>query len=269
MRYWRAFARRVENHRLVMDVGLLVIVRGLAWFDGGAVAALVAEIVSGGVVAASARRWVHRRVPRSRADEAYGRVLLRWSFARERLTVAADEPAAHAETVATPIAVLLAFAAILTVMDFLPSAPPTGALPLVRGAGVIASASGGDSIQASLPGRFRYMAVEGPAGVTREQFLAAEVHFLCARWDGATCSQTCLSLSRECPSPLRSQPPAPMSNSTRPMAACTPAMSAAANQLDASQQLSGSPLSGSATVDRALANHRPTLIILLGTGRHT
>ncbi len=178
MRYWRAFARRVENHRLVMDVGLLVIVRGLAWFDGGAVAARAAEIVSGGVVAASARRWVHRRVPRSRADEAYARVLLRWSFARERLTVAADEPAAHSATVATPIAVLLAFAAILTVMDFLPSAPPTGALPLVRGAGVIASASGGDSIQASLPGRFRYMAVEGPAGVTREQFLAAEVHFL-------------------------------------------------------------------------------------------
>jgi hypothetical protein len=251
-----------------MDVGLLVIVCGLAWFDGGAVAARAAEIITGGVVAARAGRWVRRRVPRARADEAYARVLLGWSFSRDRLTVPADEPAAHSATVATRIAIPSAFAAVLAVLSFLPSAPSTGALPLVRGAGVIASASGGSSIQASLPDRFRYMAVAGPAGLTPEQFLAAEVHFLRRLGWSHEQSDVFVGLSglpKSVPITTRGADV----ELDSPDGSVYSAMSVAANQLDASQQLSGTPIAGSTTIDRALANHQPALIIVLGNGRDT
>jgi hypothetical protein len=250
-----------------MDVGLLVIVCGLAWFDGGAVAARAAEIITGGVVAAGARRCMCRWVPRSRADEAYARVLLRWWRSRDGLTPAADGPAGSA-TIAPRIAILLVFAAVLGVLSFLPSAPPTGALPLVRGAGVIASASGGDSIQASLPGRFRYLAVAGPAGLTPEQFLAAEVHFL--RHVGWSHEQSDVFIGLSgLPKSVPITTPGVSVELDSPDGTVYSAMSAAVNQLDASQQLSGTPLAGSTTVERALANHRPTLIILLGNGRDT
>jgi hypothetical protein len=268
MRCVRGITQRVENQRGAMDAGLLLIVWGLAWFDGGAVATRAAEIITGGVVAASGRRWVRRRVPRSRADEAYARVFLRWSFSRDRLTVSADERAGGSAAVARRITILFVFAAVLAVLSLLPSAPPTGALPLVGGAGVIASASGGDSIQASLPGRFRYMAVEGPAGVTREQLLAAEVHFLRRQGWSHEESDVFAGLSGV-PKSVPITTPGVDVELDSPGGNTYSAISAAANQTDASQQLSGTPLTGSTPVDRALAHHRPTLIILLGNGRHT
>jgi hypothetical protein len=148
-------------------------------------------------------------------------------------------------------------------------APSLSALPLARGAQVIASAAGGSQVN---PGRdhnrYRYVAVGGPLTMRRTQLITSQVQSMISHGWGQERSLGFRGTSTVAePVPVTAVGAEVLLNA--PGRNEYAAMSLLPDPTVAAVQTARSPLWQNAAIGRALADRQPVLWIVLGNGTHS
>lgn len=147
------------------------------------------------------------------------------------------------------------------------TAPSARLLPLVPGARVVAAAAGGSDVDSALPERFRYIAIAGPARLSRDHLIETEVQLLQRRgWSDETSSGFVGDAMTEQPVPIGAPGADVLINA--PARSFYAALWTAADENQANQAEDGAPLYDNPAIRAAFKDKRAVLLAVLGNGTH-
>jgi hypothetical protein len=242
-----ALGRRLGGCRPVVDGLMVLAVWVIAAGVRGRFGVAVAELITCLVIAG----WLLRLIQRGRAEQMTAIGSLQRADASDRRDRAAIGRLGLVVLIGGGIVVQATF----------PHAPSTSELPIAEHARVIASVSAGSDIDtASDHGRYRYMAIAGPAGLRGARLLSEERHHLLrVGW-------RCADAANVRPVPCSRNEPG-TATLLAPKRSLRVYLQVVTSQPDADQQFNGEPLEGNAAIRRALRKHEPLLSVLLANRR--
>src|ERR1700742_62904 len=161
------------------------------------------------------------------------------------------------------IVTLVALAVYRTSRGSVASVPAARVLPLAPGMRVIATGRGPAVIDATIPKRYRYLAVAGAPGMSSTALIEAEIELLRDRgWSHASSSEFFGNAPTATPVPVSASGAQVLIHA--PSGTVYAAVSRATGMSDADRQEDGTPLYASRAIATALRQDRPVLLVVLG-----